>query len=131
MINQPLKNSISFFKTSRLSYTLGFGLSLLLTSGAFYLYSLNDLQTPSKIGAILLLGLIQLCVQLFFFLHLFEEKKPRWNLLSFLFMVLVVVIIGFGSLWIMNNLNQRTMMSEEEMHHYMLEQEGIKKNAHH
>jgi heme/copper-type cytochrome/quinol oxidase subunit 4 len=44
-------------------------------------------------------------VQLFFFLHIGRESKPRLNAAAFLFATLVVTILVAGSLWIMDNLN--------------------------
>jgi cytochrome o ubiquinol oxidase subunit IV len=86
-------------------YLTGYLLSLLL---AFFTYfialfsSLNDLL-------LLLLTLFQALIQLFLFLHLGKEEKPRWNLLFFGFMALVSLIILIGSIWIMNNLNYNLM----------------------
>jgi cytochrome o ubiquinol oxidase operon protein cyoD len=61
------------------------------------------------VAVIVGLAIIQLFVQLFFFLHLGEESKPRWNLMVLLFAAMVVIIVVFGSLWIMNNLNYNMM----------------------
>jgi len=46
---------------------------------------------------------------LIFFLHLGIESKPRWNLLVFYFMVVVLAILLYGSFWIMSNLDYRMM----------------------
>ena len=90
-------------------YGLGFLLSLLLTFvsfGAVYEQILpRSLLVPALIG----MALVQAAVQLICFLHLGREEKPDWNLLVFLFMLLVLVIIVIGSLWIMANLNYRIM----------------------
>jgi cytochrome o ubiquinol oxidase operon protein cyoD len=48
-------------------------------------------------------------VQLHYFFHLGQESKPRWNLLMFLFMALVLVVVVFGSLWIMYSLEHYDM----------------------
>ncbi len=55
------------------------------------------------------LGGLQALVQLVFFLHLGVEEKPHWNLISFLFAVLVMVLVVGGSLWIMASLNYNAM----------------------
>ncbi len=91
------------------SYIVGFILSVLLTLGAYFLVSNRLFSHPVLIGVIVALALIQFIVQLVLFLHLGSESKPRWNLLIFLFMLLVVVIVIFGTLWIMYNLNYRVM----------------------
>ena len=57
------------------------------------------------------LALIQAIVQLFFFLHLGQEAKPRWQLFIFLFMLFIMLIIVIGSIWIMVDLNDRMMLN--------------------
>ena len=63
------------------------------------------------VGALAALAVAQLMVQLVFFLHLGTESKPRWNLTVVLFALMVVVILVFGSLWIMKNINTITIMA--------------------
>lgn len=57
--------------------------------------------------AIVALGLatLQLVVQLLTFLHLNEEKGPKWKIHSLWFALLMAFIIVVGSIWIMVNLN--------------------------
>lgn len=107
--NEPVKIGSVF------PYVIGFVLSLLLTLSSYFLVTYQWLRGWNLIGTIALLGVIQMIVQLFFFLHIGEEKKPRWNLLSFLFMALVVVILVCGSLWIMYHLNTRVMPTGQMM----------------
>lgn len=87
----------------------GFFLSLLLTLGAYFIVAESALKDWKLDIAVLSLALAQTWVQLRFFLHFGDETKPKWNLLSFLFMVGVVFIIVLGTLWIMYNLNERMM----------------------
>jgi cytochrome o ubiquinol oxidase subunit IV len=58
-----------------------------------------------------------------FFLHLGRETRPRWKLAVFLFMLGVILILVFGSLWIMTNLNYRMM--PKQMVQYMNSQAGL------
>ena len=95
------------------SYTLGFILSIVLTFAAYLLVTREILHGWQLNLAILLLGIGQTWVQLKLFLHLGEEAWPKWNLLSFLFMALVVFIIVGGSVWIMAHLNERVMLMPE------------------
>jgi len=117
--NQSKKNQGSY-----ISYVIGFLLSLALTLGAYFLVSgyinSHNLTHSLLIFAIIGLASIQLCIQLIFFLHLGQEKKPRFNLITFLFMLVVLGIIVVGSLWIMQNLDYNMM--PKEMDHYMQEQ---------
>jgi cytochrome o ubiquinol oxidase operon protein cyoD len=91
------------------SYIIGFILSIALTFAAYYCV-VQDVFTGNILYSVIVtLCLIQVLVQLLFFLHLMDEAKPRNNLMIFLFMVLVIAILVFGSLWIMSNLDYRTM----------------------
>lgn len=109
-----------------LSYTLGFILSLALTLAAYFTFTNRSLPDPLLVSVIVGLAIAQLLVQLIFFLHLGKESRPRWNLLVFLFMMLVLIIIVFGSLWIMNNLDYN-MMSPKETDEYIMKDEGIQR----
>lgn len=99
-------------------YLTGFGLSVGLTLIAYFLVTASSLPRQTLIITVLVLAIVQLFVQLVFFLHLGKESKPRFNLLSFGFMVIVVSIVVFGTLWIMQNLNYH-MRSPEQMDTYM------------
>lgn len=99
-------------------YGIGFIFSLLLTLTSYFFVSYQWLEGWSLILTIIFLGIIQMVVQLLCFLHLDSEPKPRWNLISFLFMSLVVFILVGGSLWIMWNLEGRVMPHTHlDLHH--------------
>lgn len=104
-------------RASFATYRVGFILSLVLTFVAFWLVMGTNLSGHTLIGTLMILAVAQLYVQLHFFIHLGQETKPRWNLLAFLFMLLVVLIIVVGSLWIMDNLNYNMM--PHDMDSYM------------
>ena len=93
------------------SYLLGFILSLLLTLAAFLIVSKHLLAGWNLALTLAALALSQMTVQFILFLHLGQEDRPRWNLITFLFMALVLVVIVFGSLWIMYSLDYRMMPS--------------------
>jgi cytochrome o ubiquinol oxidase operon protein cyoD len=108
------------------SYVFGYLLSLELTAAAYFTvrYALrvhSSVNHPKALAYISILAIAQLIVQLVFFLHLKNDSKSRWNLNALLFAVLVVVIIVFGSLWIMNNLNYH-MQSPQQMNKYLRSQ---------
>lgn len=103
-----------------LMYILGFVLSLVLTAIAYVVVAQKLLSGNSLVAAIVVLASTQILVQLFLFLHLGRETKPRWRLVVLLFMLLVLGIIVIGSLWIMQNLNYH--MSPHEIDTYMQEQ---------
>jgi len=87
------------------SYLIGFILSVILTFTSFFLVIEQVLSGWTLLLTISGLGLIQAIVQLVFFLHLGSEKSPYWNFTTFLFMLLVLVILVAGTLWIMYHLN--------------------------
>lgn len=105
------------------SYVVGFVLSVLFTLAAYTLVIRHALTDKLIVGLIVAFALCQFMVQLIFFLHLGKETRPRWKLLVFIFMILIVAILVFGSLWIMSNLNYR--MSPEQMVNYMNAQGGF------
>ena len=114
------------------SYVIGFLLSLLLTLAAYILvyrhvHSLHYEYSHAFLRmSIASLAIAQLLVQLIFFLHLGRESKPRWNLLVFGFALSVVVIVVFGSLWIMNNLDYNMQhMTPQETNTYLHDHEGL------
>ena len=105
------------------TYVIGFVASIVLTLGAYLLVAHHLLSRRLLIAAVIGLALVQFLVQLLFFLHLGRESKPRWKLMVALFMIMVVLILVFGSLWIMTNLSYR--MSPEQINTYMNNQAGL------
>lgn len=130
MLRDTLASDQKSTKSKTGPYLIGFGLSLLLTLAAYtivYLHVKTDHLEFSHsfiITTVVGLALIQFFVQLVFFLHLGRETKPRWNLMAFLFMMLVVIIVVFGSYWIMNNLNYHNR-TPNETDSYIHQLEGL------
>jgi len=44
------------------------------------------------------------------FLHMNTSSEDRWNLVAFVFTVLIIAILVVGSIWIMWNLNYNMMV---------------------
>jgi cytochrome o ubiquinol oxidase subunit IV len=105
-------------------YISGFVLSIFLTLAAYTLVVSHEFSNWALALAIAGLAIVQFLVQLFFFLHLGRESKPRWKLTVFLFMLLVVGILVIGSLWIMYNLNYRMAPTQQQIDTYMQDQDG-------
>lgn len=108
---------------SQRAYIIGFGLSLLLTLTAFLSVDKSWFSSGMLIALVTALALIQFCVQMYFFLHLGQEEKPRLKLLAFWFMLLVIGILVFGSLWIMNNLDYN--MTPNQQQNYIQKQDSF------
>jgi len=110
------------------NYLIGFSLSLVLTMAAYLLtqHHLDTGHTYPSDNAMryLLIGLalVQLMVQLYFFLHLGREQKPRWRSMTAVFAVTIVLILVIGSIWIMDNLNYR--MTPQQINNYLKDQDG-------
>lgn len=90
-------------------YLLGFIFSLVLTLGSYFIASENLLYGENLLFALGGLAALQAIVQLYFFFHITEESSPKWQLFSFLFMLLIAVIVIAGTIWIMYNLDYRMM----------------------
>lgn len=95
------------------TYAIGFMLSCALTVAAYLIVVYPNFPTRILVAEIVALAIMQLLVQLVYFLHLDKEGKPRWNLVTFLFALMVVLILVFGSLWIMTHLNYHMMSPQE------------------
>lgn len=106
-------------------YIFGFAICLLLTLTA-YMTVTQHLFSGVVVPVIIGLASAQVLVQLVFFLHLGEETKPRWKLMVFLSMLVVLAILVYGSLWIMQNLDYN--MSSKDMDSYLIQDEGIPTN---
>lgn len=126
---QPVTTSSHDVGTgSKTTYIIGFALSVVLTASAFLLvhtHVAHHHQYPSDnfmMTALPILAVVQLFVQLIFFLHLGRESKPRWNAAALAFALTVVLILVVGSLWIMSNLNYRMMYSPSQINRYLKSQ---------
>lgn len=107
-------------------YTIGFVASIILTLAAYIIVVDESFSDSILLVGIFIFAIVQLFVQLVFFLHIGDESKPRWNLMTLLFAGMVVLIVVIGSLWIMANLDYGMMMSPEETDKSIIEDELIK-----
>jgi cytochrome o ubiquinol oxidase operon protein cyoD len=87
---------------------LGFAFSVLLTLFSFWLAPHFG---ALAVVSIVLAALVQLFVQLTFFLHMGRERGPQWNLGIFMFALTIIGILIGGTLWIMSNLSHLHMHS--------------------
>ncbi|MGH7141644.1 MAG: cytochrome o ubiquinol oxidase subunit IV [Minisyncoccia bacterium] len=110
------------------NYILGFCLSLLLTLAAFgvieaHILSGHTFLTHEILRIIIVtLAVVQLGVQLYFFLHLGAGANARWNLIATAFALVFLIITIGGTLWIMINLSGRMAPSQSQMLQYMVNQ---------
>lgn len=105
------------------TYVTGYVLSVVCTLTAYLLVVHYSLSKWVLVYVLAGLAIVQFLVQMRLFLHLGNEAKPRLKLLVFGFMMLVVLILVFGTLWIMNSLNYR-MPTQAQIDTYMQQQDG-------
>ena len=98
------------------SYLIGLVISFALTSLSFSLVGGSILSFWPLAIAISLSALVQAATQLRFFLHLGQEASPKWETGIFFFMLTILFIIAGGTLWIMYDLDQRTMSMDMHYH---------------
>lgn len=88
---------------------------------AYFAVTESWLQGWGLLVGLALLAFTQMIVQLYLFLHLGEELKPRLRAWSFVFMSVILFIVVAGSLWIMAHLDYNMMhMNADEKTHYMM-----------
>ena len=93
-------------------YTIGFTLSLVLTALSFGAVMTGALPREIMLPAITALAMIQLLVQLIFFLHLGTAPQQRSNTVIFILTVLLIGTVVTGSLWVMHNANVNMMPTQ-------------------
>ncbi|NLS06129.1 cytochrome o ubiquinol oxidase subunit IV [Rhizobium sp. P32RR-XVIII] len=91
------------------SYVIGFVLSLLLTGLSFGAVMSGLVPGDAILPAITVLAVVQLIVQLVFFLHLGTSPEQRNNTTIFLLTIMLIAIIVSGSLWVIHNANVNMM----------------------
>jgi cytochrome o ubiquinol oxidase operon protein cyoD len=91
------------------SYVIGFILSVILTAIPFGLTMAHMLPVGTLVPVIVAIGVVQILVHLYFFLHMNASSSQIWNNAAFVFTVLIVGILVVGSLWVMYHLNTNMM----------------------
>ncbi|BDH46826.1 cytochrome bo(3) ubiquinol oxidase subunit 4 [Salmonella enterica subsp. enterica serovar Choleraesuis] len=92
------------------TYMTGFILSIILTVIPFWMVMNGTASHGTLITVIVATAVIQILVHLVCFLHMNTSSEERWNLVAFIFTVLIIAIVVVGSIWIMWNLNQNMML---------------------
>ncbi|MBO9515236.1 MAG: cytochrome o ubiquinol oxidase subunit IV [Variovorax sp.] len=101
-------------------YMTGFVLSIILTAIPFWMVMGNVFEKPSTTAMVILaFAAVQIVVHMVYFLHMDSKAEHGWNMLAFIFTVVVVVITLSGSLWVMYHMNRNMMphMTTEQHQH--------------
>jgi cytochrome o ubiquinol oxidase operon protein cyoD len=113
------------------SYTIGFILSIIFTIAAIGVIVIHDASGHQTFTHaflrvfVLICAVIQVLVQLIFFLHIQDRKSRKTNIAAIAFTAVVLIIIVGGSLWITNHLNTNMMpMNVDDVQQYLIDQQG-------
>jgi cytochrome o ubiquinol oxidase operon protein cyoD len=98
-----------------LGYLIGFVLAAGLTCVSFYIARSTLVWTPSIPIALSVLAVAQMGVHLVFFLHMTSGPDNVNNLMALAFGLLIVMLLVFGSLWIMAHMNHNMMPMDQIM----------------
>jgi cytochrome o ubiquinol oxidase operon protein cyoD len=104
-------------------YVGGFLGSVFLTLCAYWIAVHGRAGVGMLEIGLAILAVMQFVMQMLLFLHVGEERGPRWKLAAAGFMLMILIILVGGSLWIMNNLNTR--MTPEQITQYMQSQDNL------
>ncbi|WP_341871959.1 cytochrome o ubiquinol oxidase subunit IV [Bartonella tribocorum] len=94
------------------SYLIGFILAVFFTLGSFIpvMYGMMESWAIStKVVYLIGMALIQIIVQIVFFLHLNSGPDAKWNLSALWFAAICVFIIVGGTWWAISHLNYNMM----------------------
>ncbi|MGP1928239.1 MAG: cytochrome o ubiquinol oxidase subunit IV [Arsenophonus sp. NC-WZS1-MAG3] len=93
------------------TYLIGFILSVILTVIPFWMVINSTISHDIILWIVISTAITQILVHLICFLHMNTSSDKRWNLVAFLFTILIIAIIVIGSLWIMYNLSINMMLN--------------------
>ncbi|WMC19644.1 MAG: cytochrome o ubiquinol oxidase subunit IV [Enterobacteriaceae bacterium PC38] len=92
------------------NYYFGFILSLLLTIIPFILIKYNFLNNFIKKIIIIIMSILQIIIHFKFFLHINNSNQEKFNLITLIFTIIIILILIVGSIWIMLNLNKNMLL---------------------
>ena len=96
-------------------YLVGLVLATLLTCVSFYIARSTLVWQPSIPIALSVLAIAQMGVHVIFFLHITSGPDSINNVMALAFGLLIVMLLVFGSLWIMTHLDHNVMPMERMM----------------
>ena len=103
------------FSSGIRGYLIGLVLATALTVVSFVVARTTLVWPPSIPIALTVLAIAQMGVHLVFFLHLTSGPDNLNNVLALAFGLLIVMLVVFGSLWIMGHLAAHEMPTGELM----------------
>lgn len=94
---------------SRKDYLIGFLASVVLTAIPFGLVMTGALEPTATAAIVVILAVVQILVHTVYFLHVDTKAEGGWTLVALVFTAIMVLIVIFGSLWIMYHLHGNMM----------------------
>ncbi|MBF7690771.1 MULTISPECIES: cytochrome o ubiquinol oxidase subunit IV [Acinetobacter] len=91
-------------------YSIGFILSIILTVIPFGMVMTGGFSRSLLLSVVGITGIVQVLVQLIFFLHMNSSEEQRWNVIAFIYTILTIAILLIGSVWVMNYLHYNMMI---------------------
>ena len=85
------------------SYIIGFLLSIVLTIIPVVIIMNGLMSKTAATITIITIAALQFIVQLVFFMHIRDEEGPKFNMLTLIFGILIMLLIVVGSIWVMMN----------------------------
>jgi cytochrome o ubiquinol oxidase subunit IV len=105
------------------SYIIGFALSLVFTFIPYYMVVNQIVTGNALLVTILTFAVLQMLVQIVFFLHLGRGPKPFYNVAFFVSTVGIILVVVGGSIVIINNLHQNKNPADQTK--ALINNEGI------
>lgn len=105
------------------SYIIGFALSLVFTFIPYYMVVNQIVTGTTLLITILGFAVIQMLIQIFFFLHLGRGPKPFYNIVFFGFTIATILVVVGGSVVITKNLHYNMAVPDQAKS--LINREGI------
>lgn len=121
-MNEPTTNLDDEHGTMQ-SYVIGFILSLIFTIIPYSLVVKQTITGNTLLAIIIGFAVIQMIIQVTFFLHLGRGPKPRWNVFFFISTIGIILVVVAGSIVIINNLHYNMQPSDQTKQ--LIANEGI------
>lgn len=107
------------------AYIIGFILSLIFTFFPYYLVSHRVIQGTPLLVTIVGFGVLQMLVQVLFFLHLGRGRGPSWQQIFFAGTIVTILVVVGGSIIITSNLHHNMLLSASEQTKKLTNDEAI------
>ncbi|WP_273369014.1 cytochrome o ubiquinol oxidase subunit IV [Alicyclobacillus herbarius] len=82
-------------------HVIGFVISIILTLAALWLVLSHAMRPEPLFATIMILAVLQILVQLFFFMHILDRRGPAWHVWMLMLAFVFAFVVIAGSIWIM------------------------------